>query len=203
MNADWITVAAALVGAIIGGGITGFFTMRATNKAFKLQQKQANDQEKKLIHGLLRAIHDEVETVWEQYQESMGVQVEALQDGKPIEYYFPVTNDFFTVYNGNSFLIGRIPDHDLRKRIIRTYTLAKGLVNSFRLNNEFLYKREMAVKIREETEQEVHKRQADAHSKALIMYAKEIRKSHQSTKEAAKSLLRELRKQGVLNNLTD
>ena len=66
----------------------------------------------------------------------MGARVESLKEGEPLLVYYPLVSDFFTVYNGNSFLIGRIPYNDLRKQIIKTYTLAKGMADSFRMNND-------------------------------------------------------------------
>jgi len=121
-------------GAIIGGLITGYFALKTTKKAHENQLEQVTQNEKKLIQGLLQAIHDEVETVFERYQENMGAKLESLKDGEALLLYYPLVSDFFTVYNGNSFLLGRIPDNDLRKQIIKTYTLAKGMVDSYRLN---------------------------------------------------------------------
>ena len=133
MSVDWITVGSAIGGAVIGGLLTGYFALRSTDKSFKNQQQHADDNEKKVIRGLLQAIHDEVETIWDRYQETMGAQLETLKEGEALLFYYPLVSDFFTVYNGNSFLIGRIPNNDLRRQIIKTYTLAKGMVDSFRL----------------------------------------------------------------------
>jgi hypothetical protein len=122
MPFDWSVFGSAITGAISGGLITGYFALKTTKKAHDNQMQQATQNEKKLIQGLLQAIHDEVETVFERYQESMGAKLESLKDGEALLLYYPLVSDFFTVYNGNSFLIGRIPDNDLRKQIIKTYT---------------------------------------------------------------------------------
>lgn len=52
--------------------------------------------------------------------------------------YYPVFSDFFTVYHNNAFLISQVQDDGLRKQIVTTYTLAKGLVDSWRLNTSFM-----------------------------------------------------------------
>ena len=130
MTFDWSTFGSAITGALLGGLITGWFALRSTDKAYKNQLKQACENEDKLIKGVLQAIHDEVETVFERYQETMGAGLESLKEGEPLLMYYPLVSDYFTVYNGNSFLIGRIPDNDLRKQIIKTYTLAKGMIDS-------------------------------------------------------------------------
>lgn len=148
---------------------------------------------------MLQAIHDEIETIWERYQETMGSQIDTLKDNQPLNLYYPLVSDFFTVYNGNSFLIGRIPNNDIRKQIIKTYTLAKGMVDSFRLNNDLVHKLETANKIFQETNAEIHKQHATAHLSTLITYAKAIKQSHISLRSETSQLLRELRKSGVLS----
>jgi len=199
MSFDWVTFGSAISGAVLGGVITGFFALRSTDKAHENQQKHADDNEEKIIKGLLQAIHDEIETIWDRYQETMGSQLDTLGDDDPLNFYYPLVSDFFTVYNGNSFLIGRIPNNDLRKQIIKTYTLAKGMVDSFRLNNDLVHKFETANKIFQETNEEIHKQQAAAHYGTLITYAKTLKQSHLSLRQETSQLLRDLRKNGVLS----
>ena len=131
----------------MGGLVAGYFALESVNRSFNNQREHAEESEKKLIQGFLQAIHDEIETIYERYQETMGSRLESLPDGSALTFYYPVVSDFFSVYNGNTFLIGRIPNNDLRKQIIRTYTLSKGMVDSFRLNNDLVYKFEHSNKI--------------------------------------------------------
>ena len=175
------------------------FALRATQKSFDNQKEQSDSNEAKLIKGLLQAIHDEVETVLERYQDTMGARLESLKDGEALTFYYPLVSDFFTVYNGNSFLLGRIPDNDLRKQIIKTYTLAKAMVDSFRLNNDLVQKFEYSGKIYQETQLELHKQQAQAHYQSLVEYAKELKQGHHAIKKEISALLRALRKHGVLS----
>ncbi|NOX28250.1 MAG: hypothetical protein GXP21_08740, partial [Gammaproteobacteria bacterium] len=167
MSFDWVTLGAtfgaAIIGAIVGGFIAGHFAIKATNKSFEHQRTHADENESKLITGVLQAIHDEMETIYERYQETMGAKLESLQDGAALLCYYPLISDYFTIYNGNSSLIGRIPDNDLRKQIIKTYTMTKGMADSFRMNNDLVGKFEYSNKIFEETQQDVHKQHADAH----------------------------------------
>lgn len=199
MSFDWRTFGSAITGAIVGGLITGYFALRSTQNSFKHQKEQADENEEKLIKGVLQAIHDEIETVNERYQDTMGARIDSLADGEALAFYYPLVSDFFTVYNGNSFLIGRIPSNGLRKQIIKTYTLAKGMVESFRLNNDLVSKFEHSHKIFQETQQEVHQQHATAHYNSLVEYAKVLKESHKALKEEISNLLRALRKNGVLN----
>jgi len=196
---DWSAFGSAITGAIVGGLITGFFALRSTQRSHENQLAQSDVNEAKTIKGLLQAIHDELETIYERYQETMGSRIESLEDGKALNFYYPLVSDFFSVYNGNSFLIGRIPDNDLRKQIVKTYTLAKGMVDSFRLNNDLVNKFEHSNKVYDETQLETHKNHARAHYAALIEYANTLKQSHASLKHEIQSLLRSLRKHGVLS----
>ncbi|MDC5842188.1 hypothetical protein OPW33_22940 [Vibrio europaeus] len=189
----------AISGAVIGGVLTGFFTLKATNKAYEHQKEHSEEHERQLIEGLLQSIHDEVETVIERYQDSLGNRLELLKAGEALSVYYPLVSDFFSVYNGNSFLIGRIPNNDLRKKIIKVYTLAKGMADSFRLNNDLVGKWEFSEKLYAESQSEVHQKQAIAHYRALMEYAVTLKEMHNHLKSEADSLLRELRKAGVLD----
>jgi hypothetical protein len=196
---DWNIFGSAISGAIIGGIIAGYFALRATEKSFANQKIQSDDKEKKLIKSVLQAIHDEIETIYDRYQEAMGAHVESLGKNEALNMYYPLVSDFFTIYNTNSLLLGRIPNNDLRKQIIKTYTLAKGIVDSFRLNNDFVAKHEYAHKLYNETRLDVHNHQATAHYQALIDYAAVIKEMHCTLKIEVNILLRQLRKEGVLS----
>ncbi len=199
MTFEWSSFGSAIVGAIVGGLTTGYFALKAAKRSFQDLQKHADESEKKLIKGLLQAIHDELETVYDRYMETMGSRLESLNDGGALNFYYPLVSDFFSVYSGNTFLLGRISDNDLRKQIIRTYTLARGMVDSFRLNNDLVHKFEHSNKIFEETQQDVHKQHAIAHYSALVEYAKTLKQGHMELKKEVTSALRTLRKHGVLS----
>lgn len=199
---DWSTFGSAITGAVVGGIVAGYFALRTVTISFNNQRKHDEENEGKLIQGLLQAIHDEIETIYERYQETIGSKLETLADGDALTSYYPVVSDFFSVYNGNTFLIGRIPNNDLRKQIIMTYTLSKGMVDSFRLNNDLVHKFEHSSKIFDETTQEVHKQHAQAHYQSLVEYAKKLKHSHHVLKQEISNLLRALRKQGVLSERT-
>lgn len=186
-------------GAIIGGLIAGKYSLMATRRAHENQKKIADENEAAIIKSLLQAIYDELETVYDRYQETMGSRIESLDKGMPLNFYYPVISDFFTVYHGNSFLIGRIKDHDLRKGIIKTYTLAKGLMDSYRLNNDIVQKYEHWYFVSAETQLEIHKTQAAAYYQSLVSYAEVLKKLHDDLKIDLKSTTRMLNKAGVLS----
>ncbi len=183
----------ALLGAMVGG----YFTSKAADKAHKHQQALSQEIETKKIQGLLQAIHDEMETVYGRYQETMGLEVENLNETAPLLIYYPITEDYFTVYNGNATLIGRIPDNNIRKKIVKTYTLGKGFIDSFRMNNALVRQLEhwQGEYLRKQNLD--HQSMVAQHEKQLIDYAKDIKKSHHELKEAVNDLLQALVTAGV------
>ena len=45
---EWIALSSGVIGAIFGGLITGIFSLKSTDKAFKYQRVQKEEHEKKL-----------------------------------------------------------------------------------------------------------------------------------------------------------
>ena len=188
-----------LIGAVIGGILTGVFSIIAVNRTEKHNRDSQAEADSKILKGLLQALHDELESIFERYQETMGAHIESLPEEQPLLMYYPVMNDFFTVYNANAFLIGRIEDNDLRKSLVRTYVLAKGLVDSYRMNNELLSKFEHWDALFAETNNPVHQQHAQAQCDALVTYGTQLKKGHADVKKCVQDLMRMLHKRGVLH----
>ena len=199
---EWFVPAiSSIVGALIGGFLAGYFALKATKKAHQNNLLIQKKNEENVLKGVLQALHDEIETLIERYQETVGSHIESLEAGKPFLFYYPIFSDFFTVYNSNAFLIGKINDNDLRKLLVRTYVLAKGLVDSYQMNNEFIQKYAYWNALFIETNNEAHKLQSLAYYDALVSYAVTLKQLHNEVKKNANDLLRALRKQGVLSEI--
>jgi len=191
------TVGAAYLGARIGGNFTLTAVEEAHQRTLSLQKKN----QESLVKALLQAIYDEIDTVWELYKDKIGPQIEALNPGDPFPYYVPVNQDYFTMYNANAILIGNITDADLRKAIVTTYTKARGLIDSFRLNNEFVQKMEYWNNIFIQSQNTIHQQQLIDSVRILADYANKIKKSHDSLKSCVTDLLRRLNKEGVIHEI--
>jgi len=188
-----------LISTAVGAFIGSFLTLIATFLSHKLQCSSQKKREENQVHGFLQAIHDEIETLWEVYIDGMGNRLETLGENQPLTYYYPITQEYFIVYTTNASLLGKIKDHDLRKNIVSTYIKAKGLIDSYKMNNGSIYKYEHAHWIFQETNNPIHQASMNAHRQALVEYAKELKKSHNEMKQKTQGLLRELRIEGVLS----
>lgn len=189
---DWNS----LISAVIGGLITGVFTLWAVDKTHKNDLIKDDQQEKLLIRGFIQSIKTEIETLWDVYQEGVGKNLEVLASGEPFLRHYPLTQqEYFTIYEGNSNLVGRVKNEELRKLIVETYTKARGLIDSYRLNNEMLHKLdEIDSTIVQSGSLNLSNRRT-IQIKGLIDYAPKILKEHNQTKESKNNLIRIIREE--------
>lgn len=190
----WSAIIGGAVGGVVCGGFTWWGSYYSTKKAHQNQMNKSKQDEEMLIKGLLQASYDETETLAERYEATMGPRIEGLEDGKPLLLYYPLDTDFFTVYNSNANLLGRIPDRALSKQIIKAYTMSKGMVDSFRYNNHLVQKYEDAIKLSLESNHPTHKQLSDAVIRQLSEYAKKLIRFHYKSKTETYTLLEELKK---------
>jgi hypothetical protein len=186
---NWDNLLSGFVGAIIGGACT-VVAVVVQNWVNRSDQRR-NDT--KVIRGYLQAIRHETDTLWTRYEERLGAALMA-NPGRAFLMYYPIFQDYFTVYNGNSFLLGRIPDAELRTLIVKTYKVAKGNADSFRFNNLIVEKFENATNIHRQTNNPADEHQANAYLSQLIQYAGILRAQHLEVKEHVARLLAKIDK---------
>lgn len=181
----------AIIGAVIGGSFTllgSLFTSRL-EKSKERRQKEAD------LREFLSSIRTEAETLWNQYSWGMGSTLEKLEEGKPLLAYYPVTQNYFIVFDNNTNLIGQIRNQELKKLIVTTYVQAKGLIDSYRMNNEMVQKYENFMFLYQQTNNQIFKHQADAVLNGLISYATGLKFQHSEIKLKIDTLLNLLEKE--------
>lgn len=132
-----MTLLSGLIGAVVGG----LMTMRAGSKSAKQQfdysRALQNEAEREATRRFLLAIKAEVETVWTGYEHEVGHRVHALEAGFGLDVTYRLRQQYFTVYDSNAQYLGHVENDELRSAIVRTYTLAKGLIDSHLLDNDY------------------------------------------------------------------
>lgn len=182
--------------AVIGGVLAGAGSWIATQQAHKNNLKKQKTDQERTQKALLQAIHDELETLWQVYQDGMGRDLVALDDNKALLMYYPLTQEYITVYRGNSSLIGSIDDPNLRKAIVATYIKVNGLIDSFKMNNGFVQEYEHWDWVYNETKKPTHESRKNAELASLAKYAGKLKKAHNDLENRIQELLSMLRKQG-------
>ena len=100
-------------------------------------QRAAESAAKELAEtvAFIQAIREEMQTVWFGYASDTRKRLLAVPDDGYLDHIYPVSTDAFTIYNGASLRVGKVPDAELRRLIVVLYAQAKGLVSSFQLHN--------------------------------------------------------------------
>jgi Skp family chaperone for outer membrane proteins len=183
----------AIAGAFIGGLFTAFAAIYSTNRAYKNQLVTSQENEKNLINALLQSIHDEIETVSERYGATLAPEIDKIKEGEILPRYYPLGSDYFTVYNSNAHLLGRIPDHGLIKQIIITYTMSKGMVDSLQQYSDRLLRYENLEGIFLQTQNPIHRQQADMLYATLAADCQKLKVYQGKSKQETDKLLNDLK----------
>lgn len=176
-----------LVSGLIGALIGGLFTLYATNKVIRESNEKENRQEEKEVQNLLEALRVEIGTLWTFHMRRVGALIENLQDGQALEFYYPLTQDYFTVYNTNASRIGQVKQDELRDAIVVCYNKCKKVVDGFKYNNELYrdYTQVSATPI----DLPQHKALVKARLDKLADYARVIREDHYEVKGYVERML--------------
>ena len=115
------------------GVITGFIGNWALNW-LKRRQK---------IKAVKQGIHDELKELKQIYGERMGGPWKRYEENvdEVFEFQLSFSQDYFTMYHSNANLIGQIPNSNLRREIVKVYTLLKVITDFYIIYGSFLDKR--------------------------------------------------------------
>ena len=179
-------------GALLGGFVTGFFTLLGVKKAHRNDIELEEKKQKAVVDAFLHALHDEIKTVWEVYQAQMGSLIENLQDGDALLFYYPLTQEYFMVYSSNNHLIGHVKDAEMRRLIVEFYIKAKGLVDSFKMNNHMLKEHAQWTHYYNLTHNPCFQQKADEKLSTMKVYAKKLAASHCELKGLTDEIIKRL-----------
>jgi len=171
-----------LLSGFIGAAVGGVCSVGAVIVQSWLNKRAAQREEHRIIDAFLGAVLDEFEVLWPIYLSRMGHRLEALPEGQPLLYYYPVLPDVFIVYTSNATLVPRIADPDLRRLVVRTIMQMRGLIASYRLNNDFTREVEGLAQLFQRTKDpEVQRHLHEVHARSAE-YANGLRTGHSELK---------------------
>src|SRR5579859_4511740 len=133
---NWAPLLPSTVGGLIGGG----FAILATFATYWHNSNLLKKQKRSRVNGILRAIKYEFELLGQEFQKKAGDLLDKLEDGKPYNVYFLLTQDYFIIYPRNTEVVGQIDDAQLCKAIVVTYNKANLFIEALRVNNWHLEK---------------------------------------------------------------
>ena len=182
----------ALVSAFIGGGMA-LAGVRYTHRLDLDKQKR---DEQQALQNLYRTVMVEFSAFWQWYQEGPGRALESLEEGEPLIAHVAVTREYFSVYKGNSVLIGRIPDEELREILVKTYIQIQALMDAYQLYGDFLERHQecRGAPAAGMTDNEANKLRARTGSLIAVGYSAALKQKHDIVKESLRRLTELLQK---------
>ncbi len=122
---------------ILGGGLAVAAGILQSWYSHRKQTHQKKQEDAEFAANVLRAIRPELEALSEIYDKGIGGQLKLLVPGQIFEVRLGLTQDWFTVFNTNAVHIGKI-EGEVSRRIVAIYAMLKGLIEEFRINNDYL-----------------------------------------------------------------
>jgi hypothetical protein len=190
-----ISLVSVVIGGIIGGSMSLIASLKATERAYKYRLKLQEQSRQEGVKNLIQAIHDEIDILWDRYLWGAGNELEKLAEGEPFLSFYPVTQEYFIVYNANASLIGSIDNHELRKEIVTIYTKAKSLIDSYKMNNNYLERYHNLTSLFQQSKNPIFEQQASVIKILMIDRVKKIKLTHDEIKQDIKTLLEMLKKE--------
>ena len=177
---NWNPLASTLLGALIT------YSAILLTQAIELWKRDR--AQKKLIHALLQALREEVESLLEMVRMN-GPSIEDIPDGETYERLFTTKQDYFTVYHANAVLVMQINQAELRRGIFKTYLRAKGLLDTISMNRLYLeryqYLQSTFLKTRDPSAQSA----SEHYRQMLIQIAAQLRRADKEFRNHAIHLL--------------
>lgn len=159
-------------------------------------KQRARDEEAATteIQNILYGLHDEIALNLKEFQENLGAKIKASQRGTPFELTFPVAERPFSIFDGCRGSIGKIRNHGQRSKIILTYGLAHGFIQTFHMNNMLIERRNRAIYIHSQAPNAANHASVVATTNALTGYGDSLRDGWARLEAAAEDMLAALPK---------
>ena len=91
--------------------------------------------ERERVTGVLHAIREELIQLWLMMAEDIAKPIETLDPKKKLLPYWPCYQSYFSIFDSNVAEIGRVENEILRTSLVRTFMLAKRLIDQYQNYN--------------------------------------------------------------------
>lgn len=166
-------LASGLIGALIGG----FFTLWGTLIDGRRQERASDNEAKDKQKSVLIGIKAEIETLLELYKARIYDSLEGYEGGKPFDTIFPLTQNYFSFYESNSFALTSINEKTM-KSIVICYGSARSLVDTFKMNNQVLDELSKLQTIYHDTQKDIHRFNLEQSYHIATMYGEGLKEIH-------------------------
>lgn len=122
--------------ALVGAGIGGFFTSRATMRAHRLEKASADLESLAETKRALILLEVELRSAWDIFNLEYAPELLELPPGKPYLTVWPIGKNTFVIYHSMPQCLAEISP-DLSIKIVQAYMRIKGMVAMIEENNRY------------------------------------------------------------------
>jgi hypothetical protein len=124
---------AAITGAVVGGIITGLFSLFVQWQAAGYQRKRDRETEREAVNRTLQAVATEFGTFRAKFLQALKRDFVEPDPNAPfinLPKVPPLAQPFFAVFDSNAAVLGLVMDTALRRQIVVTYFTLKSLIDT-------------------------------------------------------------------------
>lgn len=166
--------------------LAAVWVARDQNRTAERRHQQTLDAE---LRNFLAGVRDELTVLWALYMAQAGNVVASTKEGETVNFWWPAPEEPFTVWRSGVDKIGRIRDDALRQSLITVYTLANGLILTFKAHNELLTVGIAACRKAEETPTPFNEKIRDAAVEEWLNYDDQLRNQQKVVQEHLTAVL--------------
>jgi hypothetical protein len=134
-----VTSAFAALVAVTGALLAARSAYRNASKIqfdeAELHSLRERAAERERIVGILHAVREELIQLWLMMAEDIARPIETLDPKKKLLPYWPCYQSYFSIFDANAAEIGLIESESLRTSLVRTFMLAKRLIDQYQNYN--------------------------------------------------------------------
>jgi hypothetical protein len=138
----WLQASSMLLAAVLaiaGARIAAGSAYRRANKLHweeaEFHRLREDAAERERINGVLHALRQELIQLWFILAGDVAKPIEAVEPGRKVLPYWPCNQNYFSIFDASAAAIGQLENEVLRTSLVRTFMLAKRLVDQYQRYN--------------------------------------------------------------------
>lgn len=129
----------AAILAVVGARMAAGSAYRRANKLHweeaEFHRLREHAAERERINGVLHALRQELIQLWFMLAGDIAKPIEAVEPARKVLPYWPCNQSYFSIFDANAASIGLVENEQLRTSLVRTFMLAKRLVDQYQRYN--------------------------------------------------------------------
>jgi hypothetical protein len=125
----------AIAGALFAAGSAYRNASKIQFEEAELHRLRLRADQRKRVSGVLHAVREELIQLWLMMADDIAKPIETLDPKRKLLPYWPCYQSYFSIFDANAVHIGLIENEALRTSLVRTFMLAKRLIDQYQNYN--------------------------------------------------------------------